>query len=965
MKKLYYIFFSVLLFVFTSRAQINIDFEATPVGTYTSASAVNGWTISSRTATSCNSTATWSLGSPEFSIIATPQSFLPNIGTLPNSPLGGTVVAQLNSYYSANSSVTRLAQTFSVTSLNAYIQFAYAGIWLSGTHSCCEQAGFKVLLYDQAGNPITCPSYTLAGAGCASIPTYTLSGNTSWTNWQIQSIYLQSYIGSNVTLEITNYDCTASDHYGTVFFDAKTSNCNCSYAPSNLPITNNFCAGSSLASIQAPVGYAQYLWTAPALYPISASQATLYSTSFTNAVVGNIYTLTVYPASPFCSFTSTFALANTSVSILGIGSNPSCTVGTSGSATVAAGGSGTGYTYTWTNSTNSIVANSPTLSSLAAGVYTVNITAAGAQSLSCGTATATTTVGTIPPGVIQLLKPFCGSEAYLSYPGGTNYQWYNNLSPITASLGGTASSYTVYSPINNSVYRLAYISNQNCHDSLKLTLVQVPSGNLSLASTPTICQGATNGTAVISMAPASGAPQGSNSFSVFSIGTTPPYSSTASSVSLNSFTAANLSAGSTYSVISFDGLCKYSTSFTVPFISFDYTLAPSNSPTLCTGNSIQASVTFSTLPNSGQYSYSWQPSTFLFSGNYPNAIISPSTNPGSVTTLTYTVVVTPTIANCPLTKTLSITIANPITPTINAIPNLCNSSNSVYTISANPIGGIYSNNAAITPNGILNGASAPIGQNTFTYAISIGTCIAKTAGTFTINSLPLISVSGNTLICEGQSTTLLANGANSYTWSNSSLSPFITINPSVTSSYSVEGKDILTNCYNSKTVVVTVEPYPVLSILGNTLLCAGQTTTLIANGASTYSWSNGFSSQAITVSPNVTNTYSIIGTSALANCSSTQAITVSVSNCNIVSIPNRNVDENFNIYPNPSSGKFLIESGNILSIVVSDELGRIILEDHFQKENYQLDLSAYSNGVYILKIFLNNEIKIVKLIKND
>ena len=59
----------------------------------------------------------------------------------------------------------------------------------------------------------------------------------------------------------------------------------------------------------------------------------------------------------------------------------------------------------------------------------------------------------------------------------------------------------------------------------------------------------------------------------------------------------------------------------------------------------------------------------------------------------------------------------------------------------------------------------------------------------------------------------------------------------------------------------TTEPIPVVTA-DNPTICVGDTVTLIANGASTYRWSNGATGRSITVSPSETTIYSVTGKTA-------------------------------------------------------------------------------------------------------
>ncbi len=877
------IWLCVVLFLSISvYAQTNIDFELTTPGTYTASNAVSGWTISSQTNTSgCNSSTLWTPGSNEFSIVTTPILSFPTIGLIPNSPLGGSNIALLNNT-SANGNATRLVQTFSVNNSNTLFQFAFAGIWEDGGHSCCAQSAFKVKLYDGSGNLISCPSFSLGGVGCPNVPSYSVTSGTSWTNWQVHYVDFTPFLGTNITIEVIVNDCYFGDHFSTVLFDAKVGgslsclNCLSVGVTSSTLGAVNFCSGSSIATIAAPFGYAQYSWLAPSAYPISVAQSSVTVLTLTNAVAGNVYTLTMVSPGGNCTFTQTFTLNPTSVGIIGLGATPSCLLGSSGSATVVGGGSGSGYTYTWINSTNSVVSTSSVANNLPAGVYSVSVHAAGSQSTTCGTATATTTVSTLPTGVTSIVKLYCpNGNTYLSYPGGSNYQWYNNLTAIPGSSGGNASSLTVTSPANNQIYTLTYQNPYGCHDSLRINLIATIPGSLGVSYNSTICPGATNGNVVLSMGPAIGAPFGLNTYSVFSTGTTTPYSASLVNSSATTFSLNNLSAGGTYSVTAFDGLCNYAINFSVTSFAYNFSLTANPSATVCSGNPIIGGINLSSpLP----CTFSWSPTTFLANnlGMFQYTTITPTAPPGSFSTIVYTVVVTPNSINCPLTKTLSITAANFLPPVISPLPSFCNSSPN-YSIQTNPSGGTFLSGLTScinANNGVLTPSLAAIGINTFTYVLSAGSCSSTSTSSFFVNAVNLSVSSSPTIFC-GQSTTLTATGANTYLWNNSMSTSSIVVSPITSTSYVVIGTNTTNLCSKSNTVTVTVTPSLVITVVGSSSLCSGRSLTLTANGANTYLWNNSLSSPSIVVSPINTSSYSVTGTD-LNGCSNYTSKTITV-----------------------------------------------------------------------------------------
>ena len=75
---------------------------------------------------------------------------------------------------------------------------------------------------------------------------------------------------------------------------------------------------------------------------------------------------------------------------------------------------------------------------------------------------------------------------------------------------------------------------------------------------------------------------------------------------------------------------------------------------------------------------------------------------------------------------------------------------------------------------------------------------------------------------------------------------------------------------------VTVNPNPTAAISGNTVLCAGNSTTLTASGGGTYAWSTGANTAAVTVSPTVSTTYTVSVTSP-ENCTDTAQVATVVS----------------------------------------------------------------------------------------
>ncbi len=77
------------------------------------------------------------------------------------------------------------------------------------------------------------------------------------------------------------------------------------------------------------------------------------------------------------------------------------------------------------------------------------------------------------------------------------------------------------------------------------------------------------------------------------------------------------------------------------------------------------------------------------------------------------------------------------------------------------------------------------------------------------------------------------------------------------------------------------------------------------------------------------------------------------------------VDNNINIYPNPSNGIINVKSGeNIHRVEVINTSGQIIYSQLVDNYNAGFDLSEHAKGVYFLKVYTNKDVSVHKLIKN-
>jgi hypothetical protein len=119
----------------------------------------------------------------------------------------------------------------------------------------------------------------------------------------------------------------------------------------------------------------------------------------------------------------------------------------------------------------------------------------------------------------------------------------------------------------------------------------------------------------------------------------------------------------------------------------------------------------------------------------------------------------------------------------------------------------------------------------------------------------------NVTICNGESTTLIATGGASYLWSTGETTVSINVNPNESTSYTVTAFNTAATVSDDDSVTVTVNDLPETNAGNDISIFEGDSTILTASGADSYVWNTGETTSSITVNPETTTTYSVIGNS--------------------------------------------------------------------------------------------------------
>ena len=195
-----------------------------------------------------------------------------------------------------------------------------------------------------------------------------------------------------------------------------------------------------------------------------------------------------------------------------------------------------------------------------------------------------------------------------------------------------------------------------------------------------------------------------------------------------------------------------------------------------------------------------------------------------------------------------------------------------------------------------------------------------------VNSLPIVYAGPDVQICIEDSIQLIATGGTDYTWSPSdSLSntknDTVWAYPADTSVYYVIVADS-NGCIGSDSLVVTVNPFPVIDVGSAHQICIGDVTTLSAAGGESYIWNSTdtvslASNDTIEVSPNDTTTY-YVEVSDSNNCVSYDSVIVTVNPLPIIIV---GLDVQICLY---DSVQLIVSGAEIYSWLTIDSISSLI-----------------------------------------
>jgi len=229
-----------------------------------------------------------------------------------------------------------------------------------------------------------------------------------------------------------------------------------------------------------------------------------------------------------------------------------------------------------------------------------------------------------------------------------------------------------------------------------------------------------------------------------------------------------------------------------------------------------------------------------------------------------------------------------------------------------------------------------------------------------ITPIPTLTVTANTYtVCSGTQAILTASGTTSFGWSSNAGSvttATASVNPIANTTYTVTGTS--NSCSISKTVSINTLNLPNITASASVdSVCLGGSVTLVAGGATTYTWSNGVTNWVSFV-PGATNTYTVTATGA-NTCVNTATVTVIVKTC--IGIRQISAAGLLNVYPIPATNSLFIEVEKNARIKIYDITGQLVLEQSVSQGKNEINISHLSSGAYDLTLNADGQITYVKV----
>jgi hypothetical protein len=568
----------------------------------------------------------------------------------------------------------------------------------------------------------------------------------------------------------------------------------------------------------------------------------------------------------------------------------------------------TGTTYTATGLTPgssywfTIVAKNNSVGSVSERVFAINVTASsgGGGLGTVGSITGQTLICGTPSGVPYSISAVTGA---------TSYTWTASPGATIASGQGTINITINYGGGSTSGNLSVFASNGTCQTPPSILPITIGSSSIAAPisggnQSVTVCPG----NSIPTLTATATVPAG---FTVVWYNA-PTGGTVVASPILNTAGTVTYYAASRDNITLCESITRTAVTLTIIQVP-PASVAAGGATTFCQGGNVVLTA------NTGS-SYLWS------NGATTQSITATATGSYSVTVTTGTCVSTSPATNV---------VVNPVpTASVSAggVTTFCQGLSVVLTASAGS-SWLWSNGATTQSITVTS-----TGNYSVTVTNSFGCSAISAATAVTVNPNPPAVISAGSLItfCQGGSVTLTANAGIAYLWSNGATTQSITLNaPIGSTNYTVQVTQAGGCVSNSPTTVVTINSLPAANITagGPLTFCQGNNVVLTASAGSSWLWSNGATTQAITVA--TSGSYSVTVTNANGCVNSSSSTVVAVSPNPVVNItaspytslyPGLSTTLTANVTPPGSYNYAWFKNGLLISGATSSSISGIKLD---------------------------------------
>jgi len=403
-----------------------------------------------------------------------------------------------------------------------------------------------------------------------------------------------------------------------------------------------------------------------------------------------------------------------------------------------------------------------------------------------------------------------------------------------------------------------------------------------------------------------------------------------------------------YTVAATDGTCSGTNTISIGTILTPTLLATTSSSNICQGNT-------ATLSVSGADNYTWNPGAMTGS----MITVAPSTSS------LYTVIGQNNLGCSASAQQIVL---------VQSAPSIVASTNAslVCAFGTSTLFATTGSNLSYTWSVGGNNSSAIVSPSVSSiYTIICGhttnTCVTEATVGVTVLQTS-VTLPSNTVTCKGKPIILTSTGADEYIWNGFPMGTNGSYTVSGTNSETVVlvANTISNNvvCPTNHSVTITVNPNPtVTAVSTRSTICRGESNTVTANGASTYSWSNGNTGSVSVLSPTTLTNYTIQGTDN-NGCEGKTTINLFVNAC--TGVNEITYATSIQVYPNPNHGKFTLVAEGIDVVSLFNLTGQLIHTYQLNKsEKTNLEISGLSPGLYFIRYDDYKTSRVVKIIVSE